>query len=378
MNSMKKPTLVSLYSGCGGSSRGFQDAGFVVKYMNDSNPDAIDSLKKNFPDAVVEKGNVRKRNEIRELWDQIGDVDVIEGGFPCQGFSLAGPRQIDDARNELYHYLKRTISLGNPKFFVAENVKGFVTIGENKNFQMYQDGKLQLGKVASAIVSDLERAGMGYTIKYDVLNAMDYGLPQDRKRIIIVGVRKDLGFEFKFPEKTHGPGLLPFVSMKEYGIKDIPMKKSEVFMEAKGDRKDYFSSRYMSRNRIRKWNEVSFTIPAEAGQIPADPSSKTMWNLPDKIVKNVKDSEWAEFRKAHDSYISKSLIRLSWRRCARIQGFPLDYEFCGDIKSKYQQIGNAVPPPMMRKVAECILPYFERKETPYLKRKEIVLLPSMQ
>lgn len=363
---MERPALVSLYSGCGGSARGFEDAEFEVKYLNDNDPDAAESLEKNFPNAVVEKGNIKKKEEIVKLWEQVGEADVIEGGFPCQGFSLAGPRQIDDARNNLYHYLKKAIAYGNPKFFVAENVKGFVTIGENGKFKMYQDGKLRLGRVASAIVSDLENAGMGYEVKYDILNAMDYGLPQDRKRIIIVGVRKNLDFEFKFPKKTHGPGLQKYVTMEKHGVMDIHLDDSEVYMEAKGKRKDYFSSRYMSRNRIRQWNQVSFTIPAEAAQVPADPESgKKMWNLPDKVIKNVKDSEWAEFRKVHDKDISKSLKRLSWRRCASIQGFPPDYKFRGDIKSKYKQIGNAVPPLLMKKVAECIIPYFEGEKKSY-------------
>jgi len=357
---MKKPTLISLYSGCGGSSRGFQDAGFDVKYLNDNNPDAVDSLRENFPNSIVEKGDIRKKDEIKELWNQIGDIDVIEGGFPCQGFSLAGPRQIDDARNNLYHYLKRAISLGNPKFFVAENVKGFVSIGEKGNFKTYRNGKLQLGKVASAIVTDLENAGRGYDVECNILNAMDYGLPQDRKRIFIVGVRKKLGFGFKWPKKTHE--LHP-TTMEEYGVKEIKQKPSEIFRDAHNGKKDYFGSRYMSRNRIRQWDQVSFTIPADAGQVPAAPESgKKMWNLPDEMIKKIKDSEWAEFRKDHDKDIPKSLIRLSWRRCAAIQGFSEDYRFYGDIKSKYRQIGNAVPPWLMQKVAECIMPYFNGKK----------------
>jgi len=363
---MIQPTLISMYSGCGGSSRGFHDAGFFVKYMNDNNPDAVESLRKNFRNAIVDEVNVRKKEQIKKVWNQIEDVDVIEGGFPCQGFSLAGPRQIDDARNDLYHYLKEAISRGDPKFFVAENVKGFVSIGENSSFKTYHKGKLQLGKVATAIVSDLESAGSGYDVTCDILNAMDYGLPQDRKRIFIVGVRKDLKFEFEFPKKTHGPGLLPYVTMEEYGVKDIKREQSETFKDAHRGRKDYFSSRYMSRNRIRKWNEVSFTIPAEAAQVPIDPDSgKKMWNLSPKTVKKVKDSEWAKFRKDHDKYIPKSLIRMSWRRCAAIQGFSDDYEFCGDIKSKYRQIGNAVPPLLMQKVAECILPFFTGKTSSF-------------
>jgi DNA (cytosine-5)-methyltransferase 1 len=362
---MKSPSLVSLYSGCGGSAYGFKLAKFDIKYVNDNNPDAVKSLKKNFPKAIPDPANVRNEEKIIKFWERIEEIDVIEGGFPCQGFSLAGPRQIDDPRNDLYNFLKKAIDKGNPKFFVAENVKGFVSIGEKGNFQTYDDkGNVNLGKVAKGIVSDLENAGRGYKVYYDILNAKDYGLPQDRKRIIIVGVRKNLGFEFKFPEKTHGTKSTPYMSMRDYGVEGITGDESETFMETKGKRKDYFGSRYMSRNRIKSWDEVSFTIPADAGQVPADPDSEKMWNknITDEQIKKVKDSEWAEFRKVHEKDINEELIRLSWRRCAAIQGFPPDYEFYGDIKSKYRQIGNAVPPPLMEKIADCIMQYFKGKK----------------
>ncbi|MBT5171969.1 MAG: DNA cytosine methyltransferase [Candidatus Nitrosopelagicus sp.] len=365
---MKNPSLVSLYSGCGGSAYGFKLAKFDIKYVNDSNGYAVESLKENFPEAIWDPANVRKEKKIIPFWEKIKEIDVIEGGFPCQGFSLAGPRQIDDPRNDLYNFLKKAIDKGNPKFFVAENVKGFVSIGEKGGFQTYdKEGKLNLGKVANAIVTDLEKAGIGYKIKCEILNAMDYGLPQDRKRIIIVGVRNNLDFKFEFPKKTHGPGLIPYMSMRDYGVEAIPGEKTETFREKKGKRKDYFGSRYMSRNRIKSWDDVSFTIPADAGQIPADPDSKRMWNknITDEEIRKVKDSEWTEFRKIHEKDINKKLIRLSWRRCAKIQGFEDDYVFKGDIKSKYRLIGNAVPPPLMEKVADCIMPYFEGKNSSF-------------
>ena len=368
---MAKPTLISLYSGCGGSALGFQNAGFEITYMNDNNADACYSLQENFekksdnPEReIVHRGN------IKDVFD-FGNADVIEGGFPCQGFSLAGPRKVDDKRNVLYNYLKRTITFANPKFFVAENVKGFVTIGEKSKKKYFDDGKIaKLGDVAAAIKSELESTGAGYNVHCEILDAKDYGLPQDRQRIFIVGVRNDLDFKFEFPRPTHGEGLLPYLSMKEYGVKDIPSLETEVFKERKEDREDYFSSRYMSRNRIRKWSDVSFTIPAEASQVPADPSCEKMWNIDVTGQNRPKDHEWAEFRKAHDKDIAKDLVRMSWRQCAKIQGFPDDYKFSGDVKSIYRQIGNAVPPPMMQKVAECIMPYFEGKESSYPLKKE--------
>ena len=359
---MEKPTLISLYSGCGGSALGFQNAGFEITYMNDNNADACYTLRENFekpsanPDRqVVHRGNVKDVFEF-------GSADIIEGGFPCQGFSLAGPRKVDDKRNMLYHYLKRAITFANPKFFVAENVKGFVTIGENGKGKFFEHGKItKLGDVAAAIKSELETTGGGYKVHCEMLDAKDYGLPQDRKRIFIVGVRNDLDFKFEFPRPTHGEGLLPYVNMEEYGVKDIQSLETEV--------EGYFSSRYMSRNRIRQWDDVSFTIPADAGQVPADPSCKKMWKID---IPKIKDADWPEFRKNHSDDIADDLIRMSWRQCAAIQGFPKDYKFSGDVKSIYRQIGNAVPPPMMQQVAECIKPYFEGKESSFPMRKEKV------
>tara|TARA_B100000686_G_scaffold108442_1_gene115579 strand:+ start:188 stop:1270 length:1083 start_codon:yes stop_codon:yes gene_type:complete len=360
---MKKPTVATLFAGGGGDSLGFTSAGYELVFANDNNPDACETLRNRFENGsgkkIVHKGNVEKIQDF-------GNANVITGGFPCQGFSLAGPRDVEDKRNRLYRELKRSIELVKPDFFVGENVKGLVTLGEKNKSKYFANGKIvKLGKVASMIIKELSEINGGYNVSYELHNAKDFGLPQDRARIIIVGVRKDLDFEFKFPKPTHGDGLLPYVSMEDFGVKDIPFRKDEVFMERKGKRKDYFSSRYMSRNRIRKWNELSFTIPAEASQVLAHPSCKKMWNIDVSGKNRPKDHEWNEFRKKHDTDISKDLIRMSWRQCACIQGFPNDYPFYGDVVSKYRQIGNAVPPLLMQKIAECIIPYYNGKKSSY-------------
>ena len=359
---MKKPTVSTLFAGCGGDTLGFVNAGFELVYANDNNPDACDTLRKRFEKTkkeIIHKERIQKINEFKSS-------NVITGGFPCQGFSLAGPRQVEDKRNTLYQDLKRAISTVNPEFFMAENVKGFVTIGETTQRKFFDNGKIvKLGKVAAAIIEEFSKIGNGYNVSYELHNVKDFGLPQDRERIVIVGVRKDLDFTFKFPKPTHGEGLLPHVSMEKYGIRDIAFTKKDIFMEKKGRRKDYFSSRYMSRNRIRKWNEPSFTIPADASQVPASPDCTQMWNIDVTGKNRPKDSEWAEFRKKNDKHIAKDLVRLSWKQCAAIQGFPLDYEFSGDVKSIYKQIGNAVPPPLIQKVAECIMQYFKGETVSY-------------
>jgi DNA (cytosine-5)-methyltransferase 1 len=360
---MKKPTLAALFAGCGGDSLGFVDADFELIYANDNNGDACKTLRKKFENSsgkkIVHDGNVEKIKDFDH-------ASVIIGGFPCQGFSLAGPRKVGDKRNTLYRELKRAIDSTSPEFFVAENVKGFVTIGEKSKAKYFHNGKIEnLGKVADVIIKELSEIGKGYVVHRELLNAKDFGLPQNRERIIIVGIRKDLDFAFKFPKSTHGKGKIPYVTMEKYGVKKIKFDKKEVFMETKGKRKDFFSSRYMSRNRIRRWDQVSFTIPAEARQVPAHPSSKRMWNR-DVMGKNrPKDDEWIEFRKKHEKDISKDLIRMSWRQCAAIQGFPNDYPFCGNTVSIYKQIGNAVPPLLMQKVAECIIPFYKGKKLSY-------------
>ena len=359
----KKPTLVSLYSGCGGSAKGFEDAGFKVCYMNDNHGDSIATLNelkksgKHFKDAVIEHGSIRIDSKIKQLWNQ-QEIDVIEAGFPCQGFSLAGPRKIDDSRNDLYRYLKKAIDKLNPKCFVAENVKGFVSLGEAGSSLEDSKWGLPLGNLAQAILTDLENAGKGYTVKAKILNAKQYGLSQNRERIIIVGIRADIKKEFNFPEPTHDSET--FVSIRKT-LKGIKWKKSDTFFDGSNG-KDYFSARYMSRNRIKSLDDVSFTIPADAGQVPADPTAgiSEMWGSNDKKFlekkKQLKDSDWPEFVKNNSDKINSKLRRMSWKQCAAIQGFPEYYEIQGnDVKSKYRQVGNAVPPLLMQKIAESVM-----------------------
>ena len=154
--------------------------------------------------------------------------------------------------------------------------------------------------------------------------------------------------------------------MKKFGVKPFPVNdKDEFFREEKGDKKDYFGSRYMSRNRVKEFNDVSFTIPAEAQQVPAQPGSK-MWKTKDgkppgeikpidKAEKDTDPMDWTKFREEHADDISEDLKRLSYMQCAKIQGFPDKWKFFGKkLASKYRQIGNAVPPPLMEKIAKQI------------------------
>lgn len=299
-------TAVSLFCGAGGLDMGFERQGFKVIWANDIDKDAC-ATHRLWSDAEVVCGDITKIDV-----SIIPNADILLGGWPCQGFSLAGPRQLNDSRNTLYKYYVKYLEEKKPLCFVGENVKGMLTLGNGEIFQ--------------AIISDMYEKG--YTLFYKLLNAKDYGVPQYRERVIIVGFRNDLGVtHFDFPEKHD-----KIVTLKE-ALADLPEPTPEDICDAP------YSSRYMSRNRKKSWDEVSYTIPAMAKQVPLHPSSPDMI----KIDKDL----W----KFGEGGITR---RFSWQEAAAIQTFPRGMEFCGDLTSKYKQIGNAVPVRLAEAVAEKV------------------------
>lgn len=292
---MREFTAISLFCGAGGLDIGFERAGFKTIWANDFEPDAC-KTHENWSDAKVVCGDIAKVDI-----NTIPDADIILGGFPCQGFSLSGPRKIDDSRNVLYKHYVKIVKKKKPLMFVGENVKGILTMGE--------------GQVIEAIIEEFSECG--YDVYCKLLNARDFEVPQDRERVIICGFRKDLNIKhFEYPTPR---GFI--VTLRE-ALKNIPEPTDDEVCMAP------YSSRFMSRNRKRGWDEVSYTIPAMAKQVTLYPGSPDM----NKIDKDL----W-EFGKEG---ITR---RLSWREAAAIQTFPADLEFYGDLVSKYKQIGNAVP-----------------------------------
>ncbi len=292
---MREFTAVSLFCGAGGLDLGFDRAGFRTVWANDFNEDAC-KTHQNWSKAKVICGDISKIDVC-----SIPESDIILGGFPCQGFSLSGPRKIDDSRNTLYKHYVKIVAARQPKIFVGENVKGLLTMGD--------------GRIIEAITEDFSECG--YHVFYKLVNAKDFGVPQDRERVIICGFRKDLcvqGFELKIPKTGH-------MTMRE-ALANLPEVREEEICRAP------YSSRYMSRNRKRNWDQVSYTIPAMAKQVTLYPGSPDM----EKVDKDIwKFGEGGTTR------------RLSWREAAAIQTFPRELYFYGDITSKYKQIGNAVP-----------------------------------
>ena len=291
---MREFTAASLFAGAGGLDIGFDQAGFKTVWANDFEPDACKTHER-WSKANVVCGDIGKVDA-----KDIPDTDIILGGFPCQGFSLSGPRKIDDSRNVLYKHYVRIVKAKQPLMFVGENVKGLLTMGG--------------GQILEAIIQEF--SDCGYNVFYKLLNAKDYEVPEDRQRVIIVGFRKDLeinSFEYPYPRER-------IITLRDV-IGNMPEADPNDVCNAP------YSSRYMSRNRKRDWDEIAYTVPAMAKQV-------TLWPGSPDMIKKGKD-EWI--------FGDGLTRRLSWRECAAIQTFPRELEFYGDLTSKYKQIGNAVP-----------------------------------
>lgn len=329
MGTDKKLRVLSLFSGCGGMDLGAELAGMEVVYSNELEPLFCETLKLNFPKTEVVCGDIKNITRFPE-------ADIVTGGYPCQSFSMGGKRDPKkDHRTYLYLEYARVLDAVNPKFFIAENVSGLSKL----------KGGIFLKEQLEAFK---DRGEYGYEISYQICNVIDYGIPQKRKRIILVGVRKDLGLKYQFPAYTHGkgPGLLPYASHGEV-IKDLPLWPDGEFYE-RPDEKGNFSWYFMSRNRKARWDEPAYTVVANWRHTTIHPASPTMklewsdlangwkqkWYFSDEYEHLEKDPTRPKLEKPR---------RLSWRELARIQTFPDSFKFAGNTEQKITQIGNAVP-----------------------------------
>lgn len=338
----KKLTAVSLFSGAGGMDLGAELAGVEVIFANDIDHDSCETYRRNFPNATVVEGDIK---EIKDF----PHADLLLGGYPCQSFSMGGKRKPeDDIRTNLYMEYARVLEIIQPKYFIAENVSGLTGVQGGKFFKAQLEAFQNIGKY-------------GYTISRQILDASEYGVPQKRKRVLIIGVRKDIGKAYEFPKPTHGKnGLLPFASHGE-AIKDLIEDQEGHYYHRPHDPDKGFSWYFMSRNRKANWDGPAFTVVANWRHTtlhPASPTMKMVWS----DLKNGFKQKW-EFTDEYEHTkvdptrpILKEPRRLSWRECARIQTFPDSFVFEGkNVQSKINQIGNAVPPLLAKVIIERIV-----------------------
>lgn len=318
--------VISLFSGAGGLDLGFEKAGFTTVFANEYDKTIWSTYEANFPNVKFDR-----RSIVDIPADQIPKVNIdgLIGGPPCQSWSEAGAhRGIEDQRGQLFFEYERILRHVKPKFFLAENVSGIMSSRHDAAF-----------RTIIKRFDDLE-----YDVKVEKLRASDFGVPQDRDRVIIVGLRRDLGCEFAFPEP-----LATKRTLRE-AIGDLPDPQPNPSYSKRVDHAipnhEYvvggFSSMYMSRNRVRAWDEQSFTIQAGARHAPIHPSAPKMEKVGADAFRFALGSE--------DKY-----RRLSVRECAHIQTFPTGHQFCYDrIADGYKMIGNAVPVEFARHLANAV------------------------
>ncbi len=334
---------ISLFSGCGGMDIGAERSGAEVIWANDTMPEAGQTYASQFPTVEFVGGSI---TEVRSF----PSADLVVGGYPCQSFSLGGNRRPeDDKRTELYQEFARVVDQVNPKFFVAENVKGLKSVAGGK---WLRD---QLALFESL-------GSYGYNVNWNLLQAEEYGVPQKRKRVFIVGVRKDLGVHYHFSEPTHGkPADALKRGLKEHeshgdALLGLPLWPTGEFYERPHDPEGHWSWYYMSRNRKAKWDGPAFTVVANLRHTtlhPAGPVMKLTWS----DLENGWKQRWdfADEYEHLDGHPERPKLeeprRLSWRESAAIQTFPRGFEPAGNLMRKFEQIGNAVPP----RLAEAVL-----------------------
>ena len=312
MTFARRATAVSLFSGCGGSDDGLRRAGFEVVLANDISKYANDLYTANLPETEY------KCQDISEL-RSFPSADLLAGCYPCQGFSQGGARKSDRKVNYLYREFDRALKSIRPKAFIVENVSGM----RRSDFRHLLRNQIIRFRMA------------GYRVTYGLLNAVNFGVPQERARIFIVGIRSDLGIRYRFPEPTHTRnGKQRFKTIKE-ALKGMSQWPTGEFFD------DKFHWYYMSRNRRRDWFEPSKTIVSHPRHMPLHPSSPPLVRVhTDKWI-------WSS---------DAPRRRFSYREAARLQGFNDDFVFpeSGTMRQKYEAIGNAVPPPLFQAVASAI------------------------
>ena len=357
---MKKYNIIDLFAGVGGLSYGFSKIDdFNIIAANEIEKDISIAYTLNHPGVKMLNCDIAELTEER-INEAIGDakIDLIVGGPPCQSYSTLGKRQMDDRANLFMQY-KRILSIVRPKAFVFENVVGILSMDKGRLFKNIQ----------------AQFAELGYELKYQVLDAVDFGVPQHRERVILVGYLGKNPFEFPLP--THGEGLQPYVTLRD-AIGDLPVLQSG---ESRFEYQSEITNEFLQFVRASGCSLTEHTAPKNGehlirimqalkdGQckddLPEDirPKSgygntyaKLWWDRPSTtITRNFACPSSSRCIHPRDSRA------MSIREGARLQSFPDDYQFYGSDGMKRLEIGNAVPPLLSMAIAKKVLIMLDRK-----------------
>lgn len=353
LESPYRPQIISLFAGCGGMDAGFHLEGYETVWANEFNEWAANSYERNFKRVQVDRRSILEIDPRNEKG--IPDADLIIGGFPCQDFSMTWKRPgLNGARGGLYKEYLKFIDAKRPKAFIAENVKGIISANQ--------------GEAIKQIVSDFASIKPGYTLSIKLYNFADYGVPQFRERVLIVGVRNDTGFDFQHPKPTHGPK-----AGKPYFTAGMALQGAELV----ADNNEHMKIMPRTKEILRK-------IP-EGGNFTSIPQDDPHY---------VKGMISHVYRRVNRNEPSKTLIAsggggtwgyhfeearaLTNRERARLQSFPDDFKFVGSFGEIRRQIGNAVPPEGIRLLARNLKQLFiggYKAINLYEKSKELNAMP---
>lgn len=356
--------VFDLFCGCGGFSKGFEEAGFDIRLGTDIWRDAIKTYQFNFPNAITiteDISNLSGIDLLNKANIKAEDVDVIIGGPPCQGFSLSGKRLLDDPRNILYKSFVRMVEYIKPKVFVMENVPGLV--------------RLFNGQVKDQVIEDFTK--LGYSVRMQQLTASDFGVPQSRTRVFFVGINvgkiKNTN-EFIFPPTTHGEGKKAYITCKD-ALSDLDFIGDITLLQEHDayrilPQTDY--QKEMRKNANNLLNHVT-TIHTEKTRniIALVPDGGNYKSLPLELQQTRKvNIAWTRMDSSkpcftidtgHNHHFHYRANRVpTVRESARIQSFPDDFEFLGIKTSQLKQVGNAVPPLLAKALAESIAEIIEK------------------
>jgi len=324
--------VVSFFSGVGGLDLGFTNAGFQIVFANDNWKGCWKTFEKNH-NIKIDKRSI---TEIKP--EEIPDADGFIGGPPCQSWSLAGKMKgAKDPRGQLFWTYLNLIKKKKPKFFLAENVPGIISKSHKPEFVK--------------LLKEFDK--IGYSISFKLIDSRNYEVPQERKRVIIVGYLKELNKNFSFPEGNNNwktlrdaignlPKPMP-AKEKNKANENLEIPNHEFMIGG-------FSTIYLSRNRVRAWTEQSFTIQAGGRHAPCHPQAPKMEPVKKDVQRFVPGKEHL-YR------------RLSVRECARIQTFPDNFIFYyTNVSDGYTMIGNAVPVKLAEALAKQIMQDLNKKQ----------------
>lgn len=333
--------LISLFSGCGGLDLGFKRAGFEIPVANEFDKTIWETFKINHKKTNLIEADIRQITKADIESYISGEVDGIIGGPPCQSWSAAGSlKGIEDVRGQLFYDYIRILTEFKPKFFLAENVSGMLSHRHSDTVQN--------------ILKMFEKSG--YDVSLTLVNAKDYGVAEERKRVFYIGFRKELGIRFDFPQGSTKD------DDKKITLRDVIWDLQEAAVPsgpknchnlAAINNNEYFTGSYspifMSRNRVKSWDEQAYTVQASGRHCQLHPQAPKMMKIDKNKYQFVEGKEHL-YR------------RMTIREIARIQGFPDDFQFIyEDTNNAYKMIGNAVPINLAYEIAIAIKSTLEKQ-----------------